>query len=246
MRKIYLSVFLLAVFSTIQAQSYGLIGKIIPNSKSLIFTATDLNYCFSDIGGTTKQQVINGLKNWDVLSSKYLVSLGFRQSFINNISYRVSVSYGNFTGDDKNAKNSARHLSFESQISSINLVDEYTLLGGFHSNIYYPYSLYIFGGIGLCNSHATVKKDGIPINEFPPNRPDDKIKLNETSFSLPYGIGYEYFISPRIAIGAELMWNYAFNDFLDGISTVSSKKNDLLTSFNLTFSYKLSDSIIRL
>ncbi|HQF11999.1 MAG TPA: hypothetical protein PKV22_07015, partial [Paludibacteraceae bacterium] len=83
-------------------------------------------------------------------------------------------------------------------------------------------------------------------HEFPPNRPDDKIKPNETSFSLPYGFGYEYFISPRISIGAELMWNYAFNDFLDGISTVSSKKNDLLTSFSLTFSYKLSDSIIRL
>ena len=246
MRKIYLTLCFAVAISNIQAQNYGLIGNFKPNSKSLVLTATNLNYCFSDIGGTTKQQVINGLNNWDVLSSKYLVSLGFRQSFVNNIGYRVSVSYGNFTGDDKNAKNSARHFSFESRISSINLLGEYTLLGGFHSNIYYPYSLYIFGGIGLCSSQATVKKDGISIHEFPPNRPDDKIKLNETSFSLPYGFGYEYFISLRISIGAELMWNYAFNDFLDGISTVSSKKNDLLTSFSLTFSYKLSDSIIRL
>ncbi|HOJ65427.1 MAG TPA: DUF6089 family protein [Paludibacteraceae bacterium] len=247
MKKVLIIILLFGVqisFFVVHAQKNGLIGKsVIPNSKSIFFAAAGPAYCFGDVGGSHYEQFLNGINDWDVLNTRYLFSVGYGQSFKHNLGYKLIFNYGNFIGNDKNSRNEARQYSFNSEVSSLSLQAEYTFLGGIHSNYYDYYSLYLFGGIGVMNSNAEVKKNGVAISQPPPDRIYDKIKLNETAAFIPFGIGYKYAITPKFSIGAELCWNYTFTDFIDGISTVTSKENDLLANLSITFSYKFFDSL---
>jgi len=247
MKKVLIIVLLFIVQTSIlslHAQKNGLIRKSsIPNSKSLFFAAAGPAYCFGDIGGSRYEQFLNGLNDWDVLNTRYLLSFGYSQTFKHNLGYKLNIGFGSFTGNDENSRNEARQYSFNSKVSSLSLQGEYTFLGGVHSNSYDYYSLYFFWGIGIMNSNAEVMKNGVAISQAPADRIYDQIKLNETAVFIPFGIGYKYSITPKFSIGAELGWNYAFTDFIDGISTVTSKENDLLANISITFSYKFFDNL---
>ena len=59
----------------------------------------------------------------------------------------------------------------------------------------------------------------------------------------PIGIGYQYHLTSNFLIGAELGWIYSFSDYLDGVSTEYSKRNDTLANLSLTLTYKFKDTL---
>jgi hypothetical protein len=229
---------------SLHAKKNGLIGEsAIPNFKSVIFATASPAYCFGDIGGSHYEQFLNGINDWDFLHTGYFFSLGYSQTFKHNLGYKLNFNYGNFTGNDESSRNEVRKYAFHSHVSTVSLQGEYTFLGGVHSSYYDFYSFYLFAGIGAISSNAEVKKNGVPISDAPLDRPYDKIKLNETGAFIPLGIGYKYLITPKLSIGTELCWNYAFTDFIDGISPITSKENDVLVNFSITLSYRFFDSL---
>jgi hypothetical protein len=102
MKKVLIIVLLFIVQTSIlslHAQKNGLIRKSsIPNSKSLFFAAAGPAYCFGDIGGSRYEQFLNGLNDWDVLNTRYLLSFGYSQTFKHNLGYKLNIDFGSFTG----------------------------------------------------------------------------------------------------------------------------------------------------
>jgi hypothetical protein len=114
MKKVLIIVLLFIVQTSIlslHAQKNGLIGKSsIPNSKSLFFAAAGPAYCFGDIGGSRYEQFLNGLNDWDVLNTRYLLSFGYSQTFKHNLGYKLNIGFGSFTGMMKTRETNASSI----------------------------------------------------------------------------------------------------------------------------------------
>lgn len=235
MRKIsiYL-IFLLSIsnFLSAQKRSNGRFGHDLPGVFSIMLSGVGPAYLFGDVGGKVQDQMFLGNTDWDMAKTRFLYSIGFRQLFPNNFGLKATLAYGQFAGTDEGTSNPTRGYSFTSDITELSIQSEYTLYGGPYSKVHTPSLLYVFAGAGVLSYRPNLIRDGGP-------RPTDIIETDGLTPVMPFGIGYQYQVSPRFAIGAEFGWRYTFTDFLDGVSTINSRSNDVLSNLNFTFTYKV-------
>lgn len=137
--------------------------------------------------------------------------------------------YGKYAGAD-GADKSLRNYRFGASVFELNLTPEYVILGNPFEQKYSKHLIAVFAGIGLINSNIAFK-DTVISGDF--------VQLNETALSIPFGLSYQYSVTPKLNIGGELNWRLAMSDFIDGITTKFSSYDDILANFTLIFSYKI-------
>jgi opacity protein-like surface antigen len=128
---------------------------------------------------------------------------------------------------------------------------EYNIIGGENSDYGSPHKLYAFVGVGAMISDVkfTNNKDNTrrrgdshPVSDEElidnSGMPGYNFKTVVVTPTFPIGGGYEYNLTPSIAIGAEYVIHASFSDYLDGVTTSDSKNKDYLMNLDLTFTYK--------
>ena len=219
-------------FFTLQAQlRNGLIGQRTQSVGSLVFSFGP-SYCLADpdcskgIFGTVANQ--NMFQNLNM-------SFGYRNTFSDELSYKIALGYDKFTGNDIKTD---RNYSFKTSAIQLTWQGEYNYHFGKRYRRRLPNNIYGFLGLGIMSSNANLTR---PTPETRTYYGDIRYKQYDVTLVFPYGFGYKYDIDEKFSIGSEFCWRYTFSDFLDGFKTPypASKSNDMLEGFSLTLSYKL-------
>ena len=204
----------------------GLLGKKDRNEGVLTFGIGPA-YLFGDVGGTTWQPLI-GIEDLKIEYVNYLLSLEFRHYLLRNFGYRLAVQYTNLSGSDEGSRLAYRGYIFESTVIQASLQLEYVFLN--REN----YWLYTFSGGGI--AHSSSRLTGAPI------RSNDSWKPQETAPYVVIGAGIETRLSQRATLGLEINTNYYFSNYMEGIRTLHTANNDVISGIMLTFSYSIFGS----
>jgi hypothetical protein len=243
MKRILLSVILFTlILSGLNAQRRnGLIGHRAETAGSLILSIGP-NYCYAD--PYNSKGFFGPIANQSILTNND-ISLGFRQTFVDNstfsvfgqnvtndLGYKAAFSFDNFTGDDKIYP--VRNYSFTSTVFQLTGQAEYSIHFGQTRRRNYPHTLYTFLGVGVLNSSAK-------LNLGTAARGDYQYATIDITPVIPYGIGYYFNFQRYYYIGAELKWEFTFSDKIDGFKPPypDSKSNDVFQGFLLTFGYNI-------
>lgn len=180
--------------------------------------------CLGDVGGNIDEQLLGKSGRF-----AYAFSLGFRQWHISRFGYKINFAAGKYAGADGKNK-ASRNYRFESNVFEVHFTPEYVIFGHPFDLSVSKHFLSVFAGVGFL--HSSVSFEGKIIS-------GDTLKPSENVFSIPFGISYQYALSPKLSIGAELNWRLFQSDFVDGITTRFSKNSDILANFSLTLSYNI-------
>jgi hypothetical protein len=192
-------------------------------------------FCFSDAQGSWMNQI--NLNN-------YNVSFGYRRLYASNFGFKATFDYSAFTGNDKGSKY-VRRYSYSSNVMQAAIQAEYTLRIGDRS--YYnsvTNAIYGFVGAGVLRSDATLKGVDTPnyivIAHY---------VYNTVNYApvIPYGLGYQYYISRNFFIGFEAFGRYPLSDLIDGFKPPQSisKNNDVMGGVSLTLSFLLGSEYLK-
>ncbi|HMG14790.1 MAG TPA: DUF6089 family protein [Saprospiraceae bacterium] len=153
---------------------------------------------------------------------------------------KLQAMFGSIAGDDKYTPNEAvRGAYFNNSYFSIGIAGEYLPLrqarfdgiGDFKKT----WSPYLSFGIEFLQSADEVKCRYCGINN-PNSLPEKDDK--DTFIGLPFGLGARVDFHPNISIGAEVILQATFSDYLDGISKLGNdQRNDWIIGANFYVSY---------
>jgi hypothetical protein len=198
---------------------------------------------FGDIGGFSKKKNIAGLRDLSITQTRYDLNLNLKYRISQNISARLSLTYGSLHASDQRGSNEER--GFEAAISVIEpsiLVEYYFLKNkaessylftkgrsGKNGGLLRSLDFYVFSGVGGLNYSI---------------KGNDKLKnhgLDPSGFTavIPVGLGTTLVYSPNINYGVELGGRYSFSDNLDGYTSQYSSSNDVYYFLNFTITFKL-------
>ena len=229
--KKFLTIILVFFLSlNLQAQRRnGLIGRRVDSQGMLTFSIGP-GTLLGDAGSSRnflnyfENTFVDGFHNFDM-------SLGFRHILQDGFSYKANFDWGNYSGADRNTDLSYRGFSNISNVIELSGRGEYSLYFGRRFSRSQPHSVYLFLGVGALESFTKYTGQ---------SQLFDEEHTPVFGIFIPAGIGYQYQIDPDFTIGAELGWQYAFNDFVDGFHSIRySKSNDVLSSLKFTISYKI-------
>lgn len=173
-------------------------------------------------------------KRFSFSQVKALYSFGAAYDINDFIAIRTDFSQGHVAGDDRkgSAKMQKRNLNFESSITEVSLLGEYTWINKYSA----PFVPYFFTGIGVFkfspysydNAGRKVflhdlSTEGQGLAKYPTRK---TYKL--TQFNIPFGGGMRYNISPSIFITGEMGVRKLFSDYLDDVSTSFVDRAELL------------------
>jgi len=231
MKKILLlSIITILFISEVDAQRRS--GRIGRRASSVGYVVTTFgpSYCFGDSKDSPFSKTFLDGTNADF-------SLGFRHKFVNNLGYKVALKYGNYTGTENSY---SRGLDFNSSSLQFTVRGEYAYEFGFgRFQRYKPHSIYGFVGAGIVSSkmsHDFVNK--LTAEELASKYVE--VKTSDFTQITPYGFGYNYDFNNNIMLGAEIGWQFALSDYLDGLHPIiTSNSNDILFGVSITVSYKI-------
>ena len=150
------------------------------------------------------------------------------------LSFRLQLTAGSVSGDDKDAKelrNQIRNLHFKSKITEGSLNVELNLLGFHprgHERLFSPY---VFVGIGIFSFNPKARffdpasgsgEDWRPLRDFRTEGqvdafPDLKLYARTQVF-VPAGVGFKLALNSHISIGMEIGFRKTFTDYIDDVS----------------------------
>jgi hypothetical protein len=183
-------------------------------------------YLSGDVGG--KQSGFLGRNDILLSSTRFDVMLAYRYFVADYFGVKGNLVYGNYYGEDVGTTLAERNYTFSSNSMELSVQGEYFVFGGPLSVRSTSHALYVAAGGGVVIHQAQVGGR---------HRPFDQFKTGVlVSPVLPLSIGYEYYLGNGFLVGAQYNFRVFFTDFLDGISTSSSKYDDFTSSFNLVVS----------
>lgn len=142
-------------------------------------------------------------------------------------SIRANLAVGELYGDDAKYENPDykrhRNFNFKSPVYELSLRVLWDPLG--RNNNIVGFAPYVFGGAGLAllnirRDWSRLDKDYFPLNaDVLTQIPADSAKVLPGSIPVfPVGAGVKYFLSPQLALNAELGYRLTATDYLDGFS----------------------------
>ena len=185
------------------------------------------------------------MTEWDVAYTRPSAFIGYEHAFNNYVGARLQLMYSMFGGNDDNSRNSYRDYKYSANSLELSVQALYYFYRGSFGRT--TFDLYAYLGIGY-NWYWT--KWRCMVNDVPqPNRnptmgrhpdtdidgyvkydeDDEMYKYNSGAFVVPFGIGITIPVTPRLNIGADFGWRYAFGkdaDYMDGVQTWWSDMND--------------------
>lgn len=216
----------ISAFSSSRYVLQGRSGLYGHDNMSMFSFGIGPTYLFGDIGG--KQSGFLGRNDLILSSTRFDVMIAYRYLFADYFGVKGNLVYGNYYGEDVGTSLAERNYTFSSNSIELSVQGEYFVFGGPLSVRSTPHALYLSVGGGVVIHAAQV--DGL-FRRF------DQINSGTlVSPVLPLSIGYEYYVGNGFLVGAQYNFRVFFTDFLDGISTSSSKYDDFTSSFNLVVS----------
>ena len=188
-----------------------------------------------DLGGS-RLEGTNGLKDFDVQSSRYAIGAGYRYFLKENMAVRGNLMYLKVSGDDKYAKNevrNARGLKFRSPIIELSAQYEYYFLQEKSKGMYrlrgvkgirkIKLDAYAFLGVGAFWFNPKGELDGKwyalqPLGTEGQGIREDLDKYSRIAFTFPAGIGIKKKVGRRWSIGMEMSMRITTTDYLDDVS----------------------------
>ena len=158
--------------------------------------------------------------------------LGFSYDLSQRLAVRAGFKIGKISGDDKYGRNSARNLSFSSQLTEGDIDFQYfiTPLGArsltpyfFAGLALYHYDPYTFDSTGTKYYLPPLSTEG---EGFVAGRK----MYSLTQVGIPFGAGVKLALSDNLNVGVELGFRKLFTDYLDDVSTTYVDKNLLLAN----------------
>lgn len=165
-------------------------------------------------------------------------------------SAKTSVYYGKIKGDDNLSDkdfNKNRNLNFYSELLDVSVTSEFNFFPYEIGSSKFPFTTYIFSGIGLFKFNPKTEYQGL-VEELQPlgtegqgttGYPDHHVYAL-TQFCIPMGIGMKLNLGKFMAVGFEFGARYTFTDYIDDVSGTYVDKR-VLSSENGPVSAALSD-----
>ena len=146
-----------------------------------------------------------------------------RYNIDNRWSVKFAYTRGKIQGDDLKTNAVAnRELNFKTKINDFSLVAEFNFWEYFTGSKRNYFTPYIFGGVGFFTfkpynfSGVDLKASG---TEGQNVGFDGRTPYNLWSISIPFGFGFKYSLSNRLALGLEWGMRKTLTDYIDDVST---------------------------
>ena len=140
---------------------------------------------------------------------------------------RTGVTYGQISGDDRNATDPdriKRNLNFKSPILEVSIIGEYNILGyssGSHRRypglVTTPFSPYIAAGLAIFNFNPSTVYQGTSY-DLQPLLTERNKAYQLTQIAIPIGMGFKYNMSTYWTLSFEVLYRKTFTDYLDDVS----------------------------
>lgn len=213
---------MLVVFlsNKIQAQQYRL-----PNGESSFEISFGPSTLYiGDVGAVFNEKYILDSSSPYHLPYKFInsyMSFGFHQEIDDKISYKIAVQASTY----ERPKPDSNGNYFLSDVFTLAARGEYNLFRVIkpHENL-----MYIHAGAGITYFSYT----------FKPNNIVPVLPIGRAAAVVPLGLGYRFYLTDKIKIGAEVNLHYVFSDLVEGRGTTTGIwPHDILMSAGLSFSY---------
>lgn len=181
------------------------------------------------------------LKQVNVAESRLAGGFFFRRNLNDLFSVRVAADFASISGDDNNySERKGRGLSFKSNILAASINGQWNILGKsrFDNNGEFSknFTPVIFSGLGAVIYDPKVKG----LEAFNPDAPELAKTGQQYDFFIPFGVGGQYELTPKMTLGLEATTHLPFTDMLDGVSESGrSGNNDWFGTVTLTLQYWL-------
>ncbi len=190
---------------TVSAQfSFGLLGGVANYQGDIAKDLTDLRETHFAIGG----------------------GLGYKVSPYFDVKAQLVLT--KLSGDDANYPERVdRGFKFESNLLELAAIVDYSVFGSgtkSGTGVFTPrFSPIVYMGLGVTkvNSFAECLSDSCRTNVGVSPFPEKDAK--STLFTVPFGVGFKYDVSPLLTFGVRGGYRYSFSDYLDGISKAANK-----------------------
>jgi len=153
-----------------------------------------------------------------------------RYNINNRWSARFSYTRGTLIGDDLKSNAVAyRELNFKSHVNDFSLIAEFNFLEYFTGSKKNYFTPYIFGGVGLF-TFKPFNFDGVDLHasgtEGQNINYDGRTPYKLWNVAFPFGFGFKYSLTDRLAFGLEWGMRKTFTDYIDDISTTYYTSGD--------------------
>ncbi len=200
---------------------------------------------FGDIGGTDAKNNLFGFRDISILSIRPGINFGGNYRVKERIYINLNNTLGIITQTDKGSRNYLRDFAFNTIMDEFSLQGVYFILKenrnynylnirlrGGSKNVKRIFSVYTFAGIGGLYFKVKPKASLINSSQFVDNK--------SLTLTLPVGLGLKVAYSSDLSYSIEFGGRYVLSDYIDGVSTQSSKHNDLYYILNFKASYRIS------
>lgn len=142
-------------------------------------------------------------------------------------SVKFSYTRAKLVGDDlKSNAVENRELNFKSNVNDFALVGEFNFWEYFTGSKKNYFTPYIFGGVGFF-TFKPFNFDGVNLqahgtegqSQYQDQQFEGRAPYKLWSISFPFGIGFKYSLSKRLALGLEWGMRKTLTDYIDDIST---------------------------
>ncbi len=201
------------------------------------------NY-FGDIGGTSDEDNLYGLKDFELFQTRPSINAGLRYNFHYFFSLNTAITLGWLSGDDEGGRNEARGYTFNTLFFEPSTRIEFSFLKDYPFRTrrtdrrgriasYSTLSAYAFGGFGGIFFHV------MPNEALKERRETSNIEHGNAALVIPAGIGLRLGISYETDLGIEIGGRYTTSDYIDGFTSNFSKHNDIyyITTINLIYRF---------
>jgi len=194
---------------------------------------------FSVSLGTGSTSYFGELNHNNSINDQFsLLSTGIEARLLNRVGARIEFNYLTMEGSDANAPFDSferqRNLSFESRNIQFRLDGIFFLKpyrGDYHKR--WRFDPYLVTGIGYLQYNPAAVLGGERFLLRDANT--EEVDYKKWAFTLPFGAGAKFRINEFMNVNVELLYHFAFTDFLDDVSTTYASE------FNSSTAEFLSD-----
>lgn len=186
-----------------------------------------------ELGGPDKDPRNNFL-DMNLESTRYAFGGFARYRFANSFAGKLSLNYLRVSGADsltQEPTKRARNLSFRSDIIEASATLEYHFLklnninktGKYRSD----FRAYLFGGFSAFyfKPEAEYQGNWYDLRTLRTEGQDEE--YSQISFAIPFGAGFYFTVRRNIRLGMEIGYRATFTDYLDDVSDIYAKPQDL-------------------
>lgn len=140
-----------------------------------------------------------------------------RINFNHTWALKAEINSATVSGSDANSDNyKKRNLSFQSQVTELNLLLEFNYLKYGPHVLHTNLTSYVFVGMGAFMFEPKAKLHDVWYNLR--DYRTEGVGYGTYAFSIPFGIGLKYMITKKFSFETQLGFRKTFTDYLDDVS----------------------------